>query len=75
MSRSASLHGGNPLNEFLDDLVMSPLEVRDKIEPPSSSGWPLVGNEGMNPHHDHGWGFIPSFPTKGQPELFFETNL
>ena len=30
------------------------------------SGWPLVGNEGPSTFTLVYWGFIPSFPTKGQ---------
>ena len=33
-----------------------------------NSGWPLVGNEGMNPHLTM-YSFIPSFFTKGHPEF------
>lgn len=32
----------------------------------TSFGWPLVENQGMNPHHTI-YSFSPSFPTKGRP--------
>ena len=40
------------------------MSYRKNVSYFSCSGWPLVGNEGMNPHS-----FIPSFPTKGQPNI------
>ena len=39
---------------------MAPLEIRGKTSLYQKfSGWPLVRNEGMNPHHNHVWFHSP----------------